>query len=359
MNQAITYRVGFDVAKGVFQAHAVKVKVPGEPVAFKRRLKRAEVEAFFAKLPPSLIGMEACGSSHYWARVAGKYGHEVRLMPPAYVKAYVKRNKTDAIDAEAICEAVGRPTMRFVPVKEEDDQALVALHRMRASFVEKRTAAANQLRAELAEFGIVAPVGKRGLGQLLALIEPDAETGAEADRFAQLPRPLRLLLTALAQQWRGCNEVVLGMDREIAMGVRKNARARRLTAVPAIGPIGASMIDAMLPNPHVFKSGRHYAAFLGITPREDSSGKTVRRGPITKKGDGYLRRILVLGATSYLAAVRRGKVKGVSPWVLKMAAHPKRKLAAVALANKTARIAWAMLAKGEDYRAPTAMAQAA
>jgi len=359
MNEAITYRIGIDVAKGVFQAHAVKVNEPGEPVAFKKRLKRAQVEAFFAKLPRSLIGLEACGSAHYWARVARCHGHEVRLMPPAYVKAYVKRNKTDAIDAAAICEALSRPTMRFVPVKDEADQALVALHRMRASFVEKRTAAANQLRAELAEFGIVAAVGKRGLCELLALIEPDPETGTETERFAALPAPLRLLLTELARQWRSCNEAVQRMDREIELGVRKNDRARRLTFVPGIGPIAASVIDAMLPNPQVFKSGRHFAAFLGLTPREDSSGKTVRRGAITKKGDAYLRRILVLGATAYLASVRRGKAKGASAWVLRMAAHPKRKLAAVALANKTARIAWAMLAKGEDYRAPTAALAAA
>jgi transposase len=359
MNQAITYRVGIDVAKGVFQAHAVKVNVPGEPVAFKKRLKRAQVEDFFAKLPRSLIGMEACGSAHYWARLARKYGHEVRLMPPAYVKPYVKRNKNDPNDAEAICEALSRPTMRFVPVKEEADQAVVALHRMRASFVEKRTAAANQLRGELAEFGIVAPVGKRGLGALLALVEPDPETGEVDERLASLPRPLQLLLTELARQWRSCNEAVQRMDREIEKGVRKNARASRLTAVPGIGPIAASAIDAMLPNPHVFASGRQFSAWIGLTPREDSTGKTIRRGPITKKGDGYLRRILVLGATSYLARVRLGKVKDASPWVLKMAADPKRKRAAVALANKTGRIVWAMLAKGEEYRAPTAMLEAA
>lgn len=353
MNQAITYRIGIDVAKGVFQAHAVKVNEPGEPVAFKKQLKRAQMEAFFAKLPPSLIGMEACSSAHYWARVARRYGHEVRLMPPAYVKAYVKRNKTDAIDAEAICEALSRPTMRFVPVKSEADQAKVALHRIRASFVEKRTAAANQLRAELSEFGIVARVGERGLSELLTLVE------TEAERAAALPAELRLVLTELARQWRGCDEVVRRMDREIAMGIRKNPRAMRLTFVPCIGPIGASVIDAMLPNPHVFASGRHFAAFLGLTPREDSSGKTVRRGAITKKGDTYLRRVLELGATAFLARVRRGQVQGVSPWVLRMAAHPKRKLAAVALANKTARIAWAMLAKGEDYRAPTAALAAA
>jgi transposase len=352
MNEAITYRIGFDVAKSVFQAHAVK-NGPGEPVAFKKRLKRAQVERFFATLPRSLIGMEACGSAHYWARLARRYGHEVRLMPPAYVKAYVKRNKSDPLDAEAICEAVGRPTMRFVPIKSEADQATLMLHRVRGSFVEKRTAAANQLRAALAEFGIVAAAGARGLSDLLALVE------GEAERFMALPAALRLVLAELARQWRSCDEVVRRMDAEIAVGVKKNARAMRLTFVPCIGPVGASAIDAMLPNPQVFKSGRHFAAFLGLTPREDSSGKTVRRGPITKKGDTYLRRILVLGATSYLARVRRGQVKSASAWVLKMAAHPKRKLAAVALANKTARIAWAMLAKDEDYRAPAAMLQAA
>ena len=353
MNQAITYRVGIDVAKGVFQAHAVKVNEPGEPVAFKKRLMRAQMEDFFAKLPPSLIGMEACGSAHYWARVARRYGHQVRLMPPAYVKAYVKRNKTDAIDAEAICEALGRPTMRFVPVKSEADQAKVALYRIRSSFVEKRTAAANQLRGELSEFGIIAPAGKRGLSDLLILVE------TEAERFMGLPAALRLVLAELARQWRSCDEVVRRMDREIAVSVKRSVRAMRLTFVPGIGPVGASAIDAMLPNPDVFKSGRHFAAFLGLTPREDSSGKTVRRGAITKKGDSYLRRILVQGATSYLAKVRSGQVKGASAWVLRMAAHPKRKLAAVALANKLARIAWAMLAHDEDYRAPAAALKAA
>lgn len=352
MNDVITFRVGFDLAKGVFQAHAVKNE-PGEPVAFTKRLKRAQVEPFFAKLPRSLIGMEACGSAHHWARLARRYGHEVRLMPPAYVKAYVKRNKTDAIDAAAICEAVGRPTMRFVPVKSEADQAMVALHRIRAAFVEKRTAAANQLRAELAEFGIIAPTGARGLRDLLDLVE----TGAE--RLGALPAALRLVLTELARQWQSCAEAVRRMDAAIAASVRKDARARRLALVPCIGPVGASAIAAMLPNPHVFKRGRDFSAFLGLTPREDSSGKTVKRGPITKKGDTYLRRILVLGATSYLARVRRGQVKGAPAWVLKMAAHPKRKLAAVALANKTARIAWAMLAKEEDYRAPAAVLAAA
>jgi transposase len=352
MNEAITYRIGFDVAKGVFQVHAVK-NAPGEPVAFKKRLKRAQVERFFATLPRSLIGMEACGSAHYWARVAQRYGHEVRLMPPAYVKAYVKRNKSDPLDAEAICEAVGRPTMRFVPIKSEADQATLMLHRMRGSFVEKRTAAANQLRAALAEFGIVAAAGARGLSDLLTLVE------SEAERFMGLPAVLRLVLAELARQWRSCDEVVRRMDHEIAMGVKKNARAMRLTLVPTIGPVGASAIDAMLPNPQVFASGRHFSAFLGLTPREESSGKTVKRGPITKKGDTYLRRILILGATSYLARVRRGQVKGVSAWVLRMAAHPKRKLAAVALANKTARIAWAMLAKDEEYRVPAAALEAA
>jgi transposase len=352
MNEAITYRIGFDVAKGVFQVHGV-AHAPGEPVAIKRRLRRAQVEALFAKLPRSLIGMEACGSAHYWARVAQSHGHEVRLMPPAYVKAYVKRNKTDAHDAAAICEAVARPSMRFVPVKSEAEQAMVMLHRTRSSFVEKRTAAANQLRAAFAEVGMVAPVGARGLSELLGLIETNAE------KFVRLPGALRLVLTELARQWRGVDRTVRTMSVEIAAGVKRSARAMRLTCVPGIGPMGASAIDCLLPDPHVFKSGRDFAAWNGLTPREESSGKTVWRGPITKKGDGYLRRILVLGATAYLARVRRGLIKCASPWVVKMAAHPKRKLAAVALANKMARIAWAMLARNQDYRAPAAVLQAA
>ena len=225
MNETITYRIGIDVAKGVFQVHAV-TNAPGEPVAFKKRLKRAQVEGFLAKLPRSLIGMEACGSAHYWARVARRFGHEVRLMPPAYVKPYVKRNKSDPLDAEAICEAVGRPTMRFVPIKSEADQATLMLHRIRGSFVEKRTAAANQLRAALAEFGIVAAVGARGLSDLLALVE------TQADRFVLLPEALRLVLAELARQWRSCEAVVRRMDVEIAVGVKKSARARRLTLVP-------------------------------------------------------------------------------------------------------------------------------
>jgi len=347
VTQLSTYRIGIDVAKGFFQVHGVRCE-PGEPVAIKRRLKRAQLEAFFAKLPPSLIGMEACSSAHYWARLARSYGHDVRLMPPAYVKAYVKRNKTDAHDAAAICEAVGRPSMRFVPIKSEADQGMLMLHRIRASFVEKRTAAANQLRAAFAEFGIVAPVGAAGFSHLLKLIELEAET------FVRLPQTLRLVLAELALQWKSCGGAVRTMEAEIAAGVKRSERAKRLMRIPTIGPIGASAIDCLLPNPHVFASGRDFAAWTGLTPREDSTGKTIKRGPITKKGDGYLRRLLVLGATSYLARVRRGQIKGASAWVLRMAAHPKRKLAAVALANKTARIAWAMLAKDTDYRAPAA-----
>jgi transposase len=322
-------------------------------VAIERRLKRGAVENFLAKLPASLIGMEACGSAHYWGRLAQRYGHEVRLMPPAYVKAYVKRNKTDAHDAAAICEAVGRPSMRFVPVKSESDQAMLMLHRTRASFVVKRTAAANQLRAALAEYGIVARTGAGGFNELLGLVESEVES------FVRLPRAMRLVLTELAWQWKSCAAAVRRMDVEIAAAARASERARRLTGVPGIGPVGASAIDCLLPDPQLFRSGRDFAAWIGLTPREDSSGKTVRRGSITKKGDGYLRRILVLGATAHLARVRRGQTKGASAWVIKMASHPKRKLAAVALANKMARIAWAMLAKNQDYRAPVTVARAA
>jgi transposase len=302
-----------DVAKGVFQVHGVRAE-PGEPVALARRLRRAQLEPFLARLPPSLIGLEACGAAHHWARVAARHGHAVRL------------------------------------VKSEADQALLMLHRTRASFVAKRTAAANQLRAAFAEFGITAAAGARGFGELLALVEGAAET------FLRLPAALRLVLAELAQHWRGCAAAVRRLDAAIAASVRRSERAQRLLAVPGIGPLAASAIDALLPDPQVFRSGRHFAAWTGLTPREDSSGTSVRRGPITKRGDGYLRRLLVLGATAYLARVRRGRTKDAAPWVVAMAAHPKRKLAAVALANKTARIAWALLARGEAYRAPAAAA---
>ena len=347
MNTTSILRVGIDLAKGVFQVHAVR-QGPSEPVAFTKRLKRSQMEALFAKLPPSLIGMEACGSAHYWARVAKRYGHEVRLMPPAYVKAYLKRNKSDALDAEAICEAVGRPTMRFVPVKDEAGQAMMTLHKVRASFVQKRTTSANQLRAAFSEFGIVTQVGERGFAELVGLVEQRGEA------FERLPDALRLVLEELARQWRGADAAVANLERAILADLKVNTRAKKLLKVPVIGPMGASAIEVALPNPHVFRSGRDFAAWMGLTPGVDMSANTVRKMPITKKGDGYLRRLLVLGATMRLALIRRGRAKDVSPWEQRMAAHPKRKLAAVALANKSARIAWAMLAKNEDYRVPVA-----
>lgn len=353
MDKTSRLRIGMDLAKNVFQVHCVREEA-GEPVAFARQLKRSQVEAFFTKLAPgSLIGMEACGSAQYWARLAQTHGHEVRLMPPAYVKAYVKRNKTDARDAAAICEAVGRPAMRFVPVKNEADQATMMLHRTRASFVEKRTALINQLRAAFAEFGTVTPVGGRGFSDLMALITTSAEV------FTCLPAALRLALEEMARQWVSVDTAVRRFDIEIAAGLKTNARAKRLTQIPVVGPVGASALDAMLPNPQVFRSGRDFAAWIGLTPREESSGNTKRLGGITKKGDGYLRRLLVLGATARLALIRRGRAKNVSVWESRMAAHPKRKLAAVALANKSARIAWAMLAKNENYRVPNAASAAA
>jgi transposase len=345
MTEISRLRIGFDIAKGVFQAHGVHME-PGEPVAFAKRLRRCDVEKFFARLPASDIGMEACGSAYYWARLAQKHGHDVRLIPPAYVKPYVRRNKTDANDAAAICEAMSRPSMRFVPVKSEADQALIMLHRTRAAFVKERTALANRTRAAFAEYGIVQPVGEGGLNELRATIANQTEA------FLQLPAALRLVLELLAQQWVNVDACVRRFDAEIAAGIKTNTRARSLTKVPVIGPAGASAIDAMLPNPNVFKSGRDFAAWIGLTPREESSGNTIRRGGISKKGDGYLRRLLVLGATARLALIRRGRAKNVSDWELKMAAHPKRKLAAVALANKSARIAWAMLARNEIYRVP-------
>jgi transposase len=236
--------------------------------------------------------------------------------------------------------------MRFVPVKNEAGQAMITLHRIRASFVERRTAVANQLRATFSEFGIVAPVGESGLNDLLELVETRGE------EIAHLPEALVLVLEELARQWRGADIAVANLERVIRADLRAKPRAKTLTQVPSIGPMGASAIEAHLPDPHVFRSGRDFAAWMGLTPGIDKSANTVRKMGITKKGDGYLRRTLVLAATMRLALIRRGRAKGVSAWERRMAAHPKRKLAAVALANKSARIAWAMLAKNENYRAP-------
>ena len=292
----------------------------------KRRLAREKVREFFANLPPCLVGLEACGAAHHWARELAKLGHTVRLMPPQYVRPYVKTNKHDAADAEAICEAVTRPGMRFVPVKEEGRQALLMLHRVREQLLKQRTATTNALRAHLAEFGVVAARGRRGL---------------------------RELLQALAEHLRGLEERTAEIDRRLPEAARADAACARLAAVPGIGPVIATALVAAIGDAKAFASGRHLAAWLGLVPRQHSSGGKERLLGISKRGDGYLRKQLMHGARA-LVAVSRGREGGLWAWVNALLARRPYDVVVAAVANKLARIAWALLSRGEDYRAATA-----
>jgi transposase len=329
--------IGLDVAKRVLQVHGVSAA--GE--VFCRRLGRASVESFFAQLEPSVVGMEACASAHYWGRRLGALGHTVRLVPPRYVRAYVRRNKTDAADAAAICEALGRRDMQFVPVKSEGQQAVLALHRTRELLVRQRTMTANALRGQLAEFGIVAAQGQAGLGELMALVgEPASELRAEA----------RAALQILVAQWHALREQIGALERRIGAWHRQDATSRRLATIPGIGAITASALAASVGDATVFRTGRHFAAWLGLTPREWSSGMKRRQGKISKRGDGYLRRLLILGSH----AVMRHHKRSADDWLAAIRARRPAAVAAVALANKTARIAWAVMVRGEIYRQPAA-----
>jgi transposase len=334
--------IGLDLAKSVFQVHGVDAQ---GRVVVQRRLKRAQVERFFAALPPALVGMEACSSAHHWARVLGGLGHEVRLMPPAYVKPYVRRNKTDARDAEAICEAVTRPTMRFVPVKSAETQAARGLHRVRDLLVRQRSQIGNCLRGLAAEFGLVAREGQAGLASL-------RERVAAAE--GPIPEPLREVLAGLARQWAELDASVAELDRRIAREAQAHETARRLMAVPGVGPINAHALVAGVPDAGAFKSGRDFAAWLGLTPRQASSGERQRSGPISRAGDRTLRRLLVLGAASL---VRQSRAKPQArPWLTGLLGRRPVKVAIVAQAAKTARIVWALMARGDTYRARPAAA---
>lgn len=330
--------IGLDVAKRVFQVHGVKPT--GE--VFCRRLGRASLESFFAQLEPCVVGIEACASAHYWGRRLGALGHTVRLVPPRYVKAYVRRNKTDAADAAAICEALGRRDMAFVPVKSEAQQAVLALHRTRELLVRQRTMTANALRGQLAEFGIVAAQGQAGLGELMAMVEEGA-TG--------IPEEARIASGVLAAQWRALREQIIALERRIGAWHRQDAASRRLATIPGIGPITASALVASVGDARAFRTGRHFAAWLGLTPREWSSGMKRRQGKISKRGDSYLRRLLILGSH----AVMRHHKRSADDWLAAIRARRPAAVAAVALANKTARIAWAVMARGDIYRQPAAV----
>lgn len=330
--------IGLDLAKNVFQVHGIDAD---GRVGVRRKLRRAEVLRFFCTVPPCLVGMEACASSHYWAREIGRFGHEVKLMPPAYVKPYVKRGKTDASDAEAICEAVTRPTMRFVAVKSEDQQSVLMLHKARELLVRQRTMLTNALRAHLAELGIVAAQGVEGLGSLKAHFQTVRDA---------LPNHAVVALLALLSQADGLAEQVEILERKILDWHRSNDASRRLATIPGIGPITASAIAANVPDASLFRSARQFAAWLGLTPRAHSSGGKDRQTGISKQGDGYIRRLLVSGATAVLRFTRQGDPG--KAWLLQLKERKRPKVVAVAQANKTARIAWAILRRNEVYAAP-------
>ncbi len=316
----------------------------------RKVLRRNQVLPFFAKLPPCMVGMEACGTSHHWARELVALGHKVRLMPPAYVKPYVKRGKTDANDAEAICEAVTRPTMRFVAVKSREQQAALALHRTRSLMVKQRTQLVNMIRGLLAEFGIDIP---RGLERALAMARQIAE-----GEMVKVPDETTTSIVLLCEQALDAHERLRTIDRAMLASHRANDVAVRLATIPGIGPVGASALAASVADPHQFKSGREFAAWLGLTPLQKSSGGKERQGRISKMGDKYLRQLLVVGMTSLVRRARY-KPESVDPYVANLLARKPARVATVAMANKAARTAWAIMVRGGTYRTPAQRAMAA
>jgi transposase len=331
--------IGIDLAKTVFQIHGVDGQ---GKTRLRKQLKRSQIRAFFANLPACLIGMEACGGAHHWARELQKHGHTVRLMAPQFVKPYVKTNKNDVADAEAICEAVGRPNMRFVPIKNVDQQALLTLHRARQSFVQARTAQVNQLRGLLAEFGLTLPSGIHHVLRQLPGILEDGENG--------LPGLSRELFQRLYGHCRELDRQVKEIEAQIHCWHRSNKMSQRLETIPGIGPITASALVASIGNASSFKNARQLAAWLGLVPRQHSSGGKEQLLGISKRGDTYLRTLLIHGARSVLWHVK-GKTDACSCWLERLAARRNANVAAVALANKNARIVWALLRRECDFKA--------
>jgi transposase len=328
--------IGLDIAKNVFQVHGIDAS---GAVVVRRQLRRGQVEKFFAQLPPCRVGLEACGGAHHWARLIGCYGHRVRLMPPKYVKPYVKRNKNDGRDAEGVCEAAGRPTMRFVPVKSVEQQASLAVHSTRSLLVRQRTMVANALRAALSEVGIVAAQGIKGLRELMQRLEKPDEA---------IPAVMRAALLLLAGHWARLDADERALELQIKRAARANQDARRLMDVPCVGPITASAVLAKVPDAKVFDKGRDFAAWIGITGRDRGTGGRHRVGPISKQGDRMLRALFINGASAYLRQqIRRGVT---DPWLRELLARRPYKVVMVALAARTARIVWALLSKGERYR---------
>jgi transposase len=328
-------RIGMDTSKSVFQLHGVN---EAEQPVLRKKLRRNQVLAFFAGLSPLKVGIEACGAAHYWARELRALGHEVVLLPPQYVKPYVKRSKSDAADAEAICEAMSRPSMRFVAAKNAEQQAAQMLAKLRAQFIGRRTQLANSIRGFAAEFGLTAPKGLSRLGDLLV----DIRAGAT------IPDMARDMFETLARDYAHISAEVATLDEKLLILHRQNEVSRRLAAIPAIGPVGATLLAIKVTDARGFKSGRDFAAWLGLTPKNHSTAGRNRLGVITRAGDEMLRSVLVAGATALIQHMRRGS-KRVWPWLQALIARKAPKLAAVALANKLARIAWKLMVSGQHY----------
>lgn len=331
--------VGIDLAKSVFQVHGVDQQ--GKTVV-RKQLRRQQVLSYFAQLPPCLVGMEACGGAHYWARQLQTQGHTVKLMAPQFVKPYVKANKTDAADAEAICEAVTRPNMRFVPIKNTEQQSILSLHRARQSFVRARTAQANQIRGLLAEYGIALP---QGIGQVINRL-PGIVEDAEND----IPDVCRELLERLRAHLVELNRQVHELEELINAWHRRSESSQKLAQIPGIGPLTASALVASISDARSFKNGRELAAWLGLVPRQHSSGGKVLLQGISKRGDVYLRTLMIHGARSVIRVVEN-KTTPVARWSAGVMARRHKNIAAVALANKNARVVWALLAHRRDYKA--------
>ena len=336
--------IGLDIAKSVFQVHGIDVE---GKVIVRRQLKRRYVLMFFQKLPPCLVGIEACASSHHWSRELMALGHSVRLMPPAYVRPYVKRQKNDCADAEAICEAVTRTNMRFVETKTLEQQSCLTLHRTRHLFIRQQTAVINAIRAHLAEFGIIARVGRKGMEELLDVFADSNDQ--------RVPEVARVCIAALGAQLRMLKAQILEFDRKILVWHRSNETSRRLDEIPGVGPALATALVASIADPKAFRSGRNFSAWIGLVPKQHSSGGKHKLGRISKQGDRYLRSLFTAGA---LAVIRYAKIHGTKhrPWLTALLARRPAKVAAIALANKIARIAWAMMVRGEHYKEPVALA---
>jgi transposase len=340
-------RIGMDTSKHIFQLHGVDA---AEQPVLRKQLGRRQMVEFFAKLPPTVIGMEACGASHYWARELGKLGHEVRLIAPQHVKPYVRRNKNDGRDAEALCEAMSRPTMRFVPVKTAEQQAALMLAGVREQLIARRTQLSNTIRGYAAEFGITAAKGLDKVEPLLAQITQDES----------LPALARGLFAIQGRDYVQLQMELKAIEVRLRAWHRANADSRRLAQIPGVGPIGATTLVMKTPDPRAFPSGRHFAAWLGLTPKDHSTAGKTRLGKITRAGDERLRSVLVAGATAVIQQAKHGRGHP-SPWLVALLKRKPPKLAAVALANKIARIAWKLMVTGESYdgaRMPGASASA-